>query len=103
LVGRLSRKSTDLQIVDAALERWGTNAFAALIGDWAVSVWNPKDQSLVLAKDFIGTRHLFYSLERERGSRGARFSIPSFCFQVARTNWRKNILRAGYRPFRLLA
>src|ERR1017187_3058849 len=68
LAGRLSHDSTDLEIVDAALERWGTNAFAALIGDWALSIWNPQEQSLVLAKDFVGTRHLYYSIEKDQVS-----------------------------------
>lgn len=60
------RDSTDLEIVAAAYESWNTNAFARLIGDWALSLWNPKDESLVLAKDFVGTRHLYYSIEEEQ-------------------------------------
>ena len=54
---------TDLAIAVAAYERWGTNCFAKLIGDWALSIWDPGDRSLILAKDFIGTRHLYYSVE----------------------------------------
>ncbi len=57
---RLSEEPTDLEIVARAYERWTTDAFANLIGDWALSVWDPKDQSLILAKDFVGTRHLYY-------------------------------------------
>ena len=41
------------------------SAFAQLIGDWAIWIWNPGDCSLILAKDFAGTRHLFYSVEKE--------------------------------------
>ena len=58
------RESTDLEIVAAGYQRWGTNAFAKLIGDWALSIWNPKDRSLMLAKDFVGTRHLYYTVEK---------------------------------------
>src|SRR5438876_6165187 len=57
----LSQESTDLEIVAAAYERWESQSFAKLIGDWAISIWNSKDRSLILAKDFVGTRHLFYS------------------------------------------
>jgi len=32
-------------------KRWGTDCFAKLLGDWALSIWNPKDRSLILAKD----------------------------------------------------
>ena len=52
----------DVLIVDAAYEKWGTRCFAKLIGDWALSVWNPHQQSLIFAKDPIGGRHLYYSL-----------------------------------------
>jgi len=66
LGGDLSSDSTDLSIVATAYERWGTDCFATLIGDWAISIWNPGTQSLVLAKDFVGTRHLYYSVEKDQ-------------------------------------
>ena len=64
----LTTASTDLSIVAAAHERWGTGCFARLLGDWALSIWNPMDQSLILAKDPIGTRHLYYSLDKDQVS-----------------------------------
>ena len=62
LRGDLTAGATDVEIVAAAYERWGIGCFARLIGDWALTVWDPKDRSLVLAKDPIGARHLYYSL-----------------------------------------
>jgi len=62
----LAFDSTDVAIVAAAYEKWGTNCFAKLIGDWAVSIWNPNSRSLVLAKDPIGTHHLFYSIDNNQ-------------------------------------
>jgi asparagine synthase (glutamine-hydrolysing) len=62
----LTINSTDLSIVAAAYEQWGTDCFAMLIGDWALSVWNPSTRSLILAKDPIGTRHLYYSLDKDQ-------------------------------------
>src|SRR5690349_16644686 len=64
----LTTASTDLSIVAAAYERWGIASFAKLIGDWALSIWNPKDRSLILAKDPIGTRHLYYTFDQEQVS-----------------------------------
>ena len=66
LGGDLSSDSTDLSIVTAAFEHWGTDSFAQLIGDWAVSLWEPATQSLILAKDFVGTRHLYYSVDKNQ-------------------------------------
>jgi len=50
----------DVAIVAAAYEEWGTKCLARLLGDWAMSIWNPNTRSLVLAKDFVGARHLCY-------------------------------------------
>lgn len=62
----LTASSTDVEIVAAAYEEWGETSFAKLIGDWAVSIWNPATRSLILAKDVIGTRHLYYAVEEQR-------------------------------------
>lgn len=51
---------TDVAIVAAAFDLWGTDSFAKLIGDWAVSVWDPFQRELILARDYIGIKHLFY-------------------------------------------
>ena len=60
----LKTDATDVAIVAAAYEKWGTECFPKLIGDWALAVWNPTDQSLTLAKDPIGVRHLYYAIEK---------------------------------------
>jgi asparagine synthase (glutamine-hydrolysing) len=56
---------SDVSIVAAAWAQWGANSFARLMGDWALAVWNPTQQTLFLAKDFLGTRHLYYSLSHD--------------------------------------
>lgn len=62
----LTSRATDADIVAAAYEANGTGCFERLIGDWALSVWEPKTQSVVLAKDPIGTRHLYYSFDKDQ-------------------------------------
>jgi asparagine synthase (glutamine-hydrolysing) len=37
-----THEDTDVAIVGAGFEKWGTNCFARLIGDWALSIWNPR-------------------------------------------------------------
>src|SRR6266436_4136299 len=55
LIGRLggdiSARATDVEIIAAAYQRWRTNCFAHLIGDWALSIWDPEGRSLIFAKD----------------------------------------------------
>lgn len=65
LEGEAALTSTDLAIAVAAFERWGTDSFAKLVGDWALSVWDSRSRRLILAKDFIGIRHLYYSIEKD--------------------------------------
>jgi asparagine synthase (glutamine-hydrolysing) len=57
---------TDLDIAAAAFERWKTECFAKFIGDWALAIWDPHDQELVLARDFLGVKHLFYCVHKRR-------------------------------------
>lgn len=59
----LRADQTDVAIVAAAFDRWETGCFHRLIGDWAVSVWNSRRLELILARDYLGVRTLFYHLQ----------------------------------------
>jgi asparagine synthase (glutamine-hydrolysing) len=61
----VTTRSTDVEIVSAAYEKWGTGSFAKFVGDWALAAWNENTQALVLAKDFVGIRHLYYSIDKD--------------------------------------
>src|SRR5579864_667522 len=56
----LPSNSSDLDIVASAFECWGADCFARITGDWALSLWNPRSRELILARDYIGVRHLYY-------------------------------------------
>jgi len=60
LCHELKDDHTDVAIVAAAFDCWGTNCFTKIIGDWGISIWNPHKRELILARDYIGVRHLFY-------------------------------------------
>jgi asparagine synthase (glutamine-hydrolysing) len=53
-------RTSDVAIVAKAYDRWGTHCFSKLIGDWALTIWEPQSRELVMAKDFLGGRHLYY-------------------------------------------
>lgn len=55
-----AKNAADGLIAGKAYERWGISAFARLIGDWTLSIWEPKNRALILARDPLGTRHLYY-------------------------------------------
>ncbi len=58
--GRLSNRSSDVEITAAAYDRFSTDCFQRFVGDWALSIWIPRERTVVLATDFVGTRHLYY-------------------------------------------
>jgi asparagine synthase (glutamine-hydrolysing) len=66
LRGHLQSDLTDVALVAAALERWGTDCFGKLIGDWAIAVWSREKRELILARDYVGVRHLFYFHDARR-------------------------------------
>ena len=45
----------------AVYERWGTNGFVHLIGDWSVVIRDDRSRATILASDFAGVRPLYYS------------------------------------------
>jgi asparagine synthase (glutamine-hydrolysing) len=62
----LTASSPDVSLVGTIYERLELDCFAEFIGDWAISIWNPKDHTLVLAKDPIGARHLYYGFDKDQ-------------------------------------
>jgi asparagine synthase (glutamine-hydrolysing) len=56
------RRASDSAVVAAAYESRRIESFSMFEGDWALAVWDPNDHSLVMAKDPIGIRPLYYSL-----------------------------------------
>lgn len=63
---KLESYPTDVATVALAFERLGTSCFARLNGDWALSIWRPLQKELILARDYVGVRSLFY-LQFPRG------------------------------------
>jgi asparagine synthase (glutamine-hydrolysing) len=57
---------SDAEIALVAYTQWDTACFGKLIGDWALTLWDPMKQALLFAKDFVGTRHLFYVVQANR-------------------------------------
>jgi asparagine synthase (glutamine-hydrolysing) len=57
---------TDVAIIAAAFDRWDTDCFPHIIGDWAVSIWKPEQREIVFATDYLSIRHLFYYKKDDR-------------------------------------
>jgi asparagine synthase (glutamine-hydrolysing) len=66
LRSELEADPTDVAVVAAAFDRWETDCFRRIVGDWAVSIWKPDRRELVFAADYMGIRHIFYHLKKDR-------------------------------------
>ena len=64
LADSLRDDASNSAIALAAYERWGTNGFAHLIGDWSVVIRDHANRAIVIASDFAGVRPLYYSVQR---------------------------------------
>lgn len=50
----------DGRLLFAALEKWGTAALPRLVGDFALALWDAPKRTLILARDQLGRRTLYY-------------------------------------------
>jgi asparagine synthase (glutamine-hydrolysing) len=62
----LEANPTDVDIVAAAFDRWETDCFRRLIGDWAVSIWKATRRELFFAADYMAVRHIFYYIKKDQ-------------------------------------
>jgi asparagine synthase (glutamine-hydrolysing) len=55
-----ARQAADSEILLRALDRWNIDAVDRLAGDFAFALWDAAEQRLLLVRDPIGQRPLFY-------------------------------------------
>jgi asparagine synthase (glutamine-hydrolysing) len=55
------RTSSDTEVILALYERWGLDAFAKLRGMFALGLWDGEARRLLLARDPLGIKPLFYA------------------------------------------
>jgi asparagine synthase (glutamine-hydrolysing) len=67
------RQQSDADLLMLAIERWQDQAFDRLVGDFAIALWDAQDGELILARDPLGERSLFY---HERAGLFAFASLP---------------------------
>jgi asparagine synthase (glutamine-hydrolysing) len=62
----VDHSSTDVDIVMASYLRWEIDFLPHLIGDFALSLWEPATRTLILARDAFGTRPIYYHVNSHR-------------------------------------
>lgn len=59
--GHVFRTASDTEVVVHAWEEWGEQCFTRFNGQWALALWDRREQRLVLSRDRLGVRPLFYT------------------------------------------
>jgi asparagine synthase (glutamine-hydrolysing) len=59
--GHRFRTRSDTEVIVHAWEEWGEGAFGRFNGQWAVALWDTRRRRLVLARDRLGVRPLYYA------------------------------------------
>lgn len=61
--GFVPRGSSDTEILPAGWQAWGMDLFTRLEGMFAIALWDKRKQQLILARDGVGIKPLYYSIE----------------------------------------
>lgn len=65
-LGHSFRTRSDTEVVLHAYEAWGNGAFSRFNGQFAVGLWDSREEKLVLARDRMGVRPLYVCEHRGR-------------------------------------
>ena len=60
--GHTVTTSSDTEVILHAYQQWGTSCFERFNGQWALAIWDGCRERLVLARDRMGVRPLYYRL-----------------------------------------
>ncbi len=64
--GYCFRTTSDTEVLLAGYLEWGTGVFRRARGMWAVALWEPERQRLLLARDPLGKKPILYSVANGR-------------------------------------
>lgn len=60
-LGHTFQTETDSEVILAAFEEWGTDCFGRFNGIWAMALFDTREQRLVLSRDRLGVKPLYYA------------------------------------------
>lgn len=64
--GHVFRTRCDTEAIVHAWEEWGAECFSRFNGQWALAIWDRRTRRLILSRDRLGVRPLFYTREGSR-------------------------------------
>jgi asparagine synthase (glutamine-hydrolysing) len=64
-LGCVFRTRTDTEVLLKAYAEWGSQCVTKLRGMFAFGIWDPRERSLLLARDQLGVKPLYYFIEQD--------------------------------------
>lgn len=75
-LGHQFKSRSDTEVILHGYESWGLNVFARLRGMFAIAIWDTLSSELILARDRVGKKPLFYYTDAHRIIFGSE--LPAF-------------------------
>jgi asparagine synthase (glutamine-hydrolysing) len=101
-LGHAFRSHSDTEVILAAYGEWGTQAFTRFRGMWALALWDEREQRLLLCRDRIGVKPLYWyhhdGLTLVASELKALYAHPDLPRRIDRAGLRL-FLQYNYIPF----
>jgi len=88
------KSSSDSEVIVHAYEEWGTNCFSHFNGMFAIAIWDENEKELILARDRIGKKPLYYYWDEKNILFGSELKA----LQTS-NNFQKEISLAGFQLY----
>ena len=63
--GIIFRTNSDTEVILQAYRKWGEDCFRKFNGMWALAIWDEEKKELILSRDRLGKKPLFYGFKGE--------------------------------------
>jgi asparagine synthase (glutamine-hydrolysing) len=61
-LGHVFQTKSDTEVIVHAYEQWGISCFERFNGQWALALWDKKENRVILSRDRLGIRPLYYTI-----------------------------------------